>query len=155
MNSKPLLLPAWIFAAVGSFSLLGCMYAMATERNHRWPLSLVLAAFAAVFGGFGYGILVYDRWRRGLIQRIRDRGIRIRAEVVGVVSNRAIQINGLSPWRIQAQALIDGKVYRFASENLWYNPSPYLDREQVDVQYLAEDPRKHWMDVSFLPDLAG
>lgn len=122
--------------------------------DHQWLLSLVLAVFAFVFGGIGYGFLGYRRWRRGLDQRIRDRGIGVRAEIVGVAFNTAISINGLSPWRIQAQALIDGKVHRFVSEDLWYDPSPYLQRGQVDVRYLAEDPKKHLMDISFLPEFA-
>jgi hypothetical protein len=123
--------------------------------DHQWLLPLTLAVFAFLFGGIGYGFLGYRRWRRGLDQRIRDRGIRIRAEIVGVGFNDAIEINGISPWHIQAQALIDGKVRRFVSEDLWYDPSPYLERRQVDVQYLAEDPKKHRMDISFLPEFAG
>lgn len=123
--------------------------------DHQWLLSLVLAVFAFAFGGIGYGFLGYRRWRRGLDRMIQDRGIRIRAEIAGVAFNTAITINGLSPWRIQAQALIDGKVHRFYSESIWYDPSPYLERGQVDVLYLAEDPKKYRMDISFLPEFAG
>jgi len=123
--------------------------------DHQWLLPIALGTFAAVFGGIGYGILGYRGRRRDLERRIRDRGVRVRADIVGILPVSNIMINGINPWRIQAQALIDGKVHRFASGNLWFDPSPYLDRNQVDVQYLAEDPEKHWMDLTFLPEYAG
>jgi hypothetical protein len=122
--------------------------------DHQWLFPICLGVFGSAFAGVGFGILGYRRARRELERRIRDRGVRIRAEVIGVHCFSNIMINGVSPWRIHAQAMIDGKVRLFSSGHLWYDPSPYLDRKQVDVQYLAENPGKHWMDVSFLPELA-
>lgn len=120
--------------------------------DRQWLSPISFGAFAAAFGGVGFGILAYSRRRRDWERRIRDRGVRIRADIVGVVSDNDIVINGRFPWRIQAQALIDGKIHPFASADLWFDPSPFLDRQQVDVLYLEEDPRRHWMDVSFLPE---
>ncbi|MBW8888832.1 MAG: DUF3592 domain-containing protein [Fibrobacteres bacterium] len=123
--------------------------------DHQWLLPITLGTFAALFGGIGYGILGYGRRRRDLERKIRDRGVRIRADIVGIDSVSNFMVNGINPWRIQAQALIDRKVHRFASGNLWFDPSPYLDRNQVEVMYLAENPKKHWMDLTFLPEYAG
>jgi hypothetical protein len=123
--------------------------------DHQWLLPLALAVFAVAFGSIGFGILAHLRRRDELERRIQDRGLSIRADIVGVASNPNVMVNGFNPWRIKAQALIDGKVYRFFSKNIWYDPSAYLDRTQVDVLYLAEDPKQHWMDVAFLPESAG
>lgn len=123
--------------------------------DHQWLLPLALGVFAAVFGGVGFGLLAYRRRRDELERRIRDRGVRIRADIVDVDCGPDFMEEDNNPWRIQAQALIDGKLYRFVSQDLWYDPTPYLDRGQVDVLYLAEDPKRYLMDLSFLPEYVG
>jgi hypothetical protein len=43
----------------------------------------------------------------------------------------------------------------FRSEDLWYDPSDHVKRETLTVYIDPADPRKHYVDVSFLPRLAS
>jgi len=43
----------------------------------------------------------------------------------------------------------------FESENLWFDPSEFISsRQQVPVRVDADDPRRHRVDISWLPKAA-
>jgi hypothetical protein len=45
------------------------------------------------------------------------------------------------------------KVRVFHSENLYFDPTQYVNRKQVTVLLDPENPKRYHMDVSFLPQL--
>ncbi|MNJ77778.1 hypothetical protein D3C77_753610 [compost metagenome] len=46
------------------------------------------------------------------------------------------------------------EVHRLESENIWYDPSDYINVSKVRVFVDKQNPRRYYMDISFLPKLA-
>ncbi len=47
------------------------------------------------------------------------------------------------------------EVHVFKSQNLWFDPSAYVNTDTVAVYIDEDNPRKCCMDISFLPKLAS
>lgn len=122
-----------------------------------WAPAVFLAVFGAIFFGIGGGIVWWRRARQATQQRLKAQGRRILADIQGVDRDTSIKVNGVSPWRLTAQWQDPAtqKVHVFHSENLWFDPAPYLAQEQVTVYLDAKNLKKHWVDISFLPEMAG
>ena len=41
----------------------------------------------------------------------------------------------------------------FHSENLWFDPSSFMKRRKVTVLLDPNNPKRYYMDVTFLPQL--
>ncbi|HHJ12480.1 MAG TPA: DUF3592 domain-containing protein [Chromatiales bacterium] len=125
------------------------------DRTSDAVAGLMLLGMGAVFllfgGGFGL-YLLRERARR----RLRQTGTLVHAEIVEVEKNPSLQVNGRTPWRIRAQWKnpTTGKTHLFVSENLWLDPGPFLDNRTVKVYIERNNPKRHYMDVSFLPETA-
>ena len=125
------------------------------EMRHfleQWMEPVLVGGLGLLFASIGIGLIAYSRrkakWKAYLLQR----GIKIKAAITGVGIDGSISVNDVSPAVVEASALVDGKVYLYRSEHLWYDPTPYLDREDVDVYYQEGNPARYHMDVSFLPN---
>jgi len=75
------------------------------------------------------------------------------ARFEGVDYDTSLTINGKHPWRLMAQWQHPAtkKVYSFRSDPIWFDPSPYVNRETLDVMVNADDPSQYQIDMSFLP----
>lgn len=122
-----------------------------------WGGPLVVCGLGVVFGGVGAGILLARRLSTRRAADLRLRGRRVVARFQEVERNRSLEVNGRSPWRIVAQWRDPGtgKVHLFHSENLWFDPTPYVDRTDIAVFVDPANPRRHHVDVSFLPEVAA
>ena len=83
-------------------------------------------------------------------------GNAIETDLQGVERNTTLEVNGKHPWRISSQWLdpVANKLRVFYSENLWFDPTSFVTRKQVTVLLDPKDPKRYYMDVSFLPQLA-
>jgi hypothetical protein len=79
----------------------------------------------------------------------------IMATVVDVSLNSQLRVNGRSPWRIHAQWLdpATNKVHVFDSEDMWFDPAPYLDPE-IRVLVDPNGVSRYWVDVNTPPEMA-
>jgi len=121
----------------------------------RWLLPMV-------FGGIGFGFLLIGllialpmlRSRRTAAQ-VKVSGRPIMATVIDVSLNSQLRVNGRSPWRIHAQWLdpATNKVHVFDSEDLWFDPAPYLGPE-IRVLVDPKDASRYWVAVDTLPEMA-
>lgn len=121
-----------------------------------WFGPLLLGVMGTVFSGVGGGFLFF-LWRKRRIRAwLADNGMRVQARYVGVDYDRSVRINGRCPWRINAQWQhpVTKLVYEFKSDALWFDPTPYVNRETLDVRVNADDPRQYMIDTSFLPKSA-
>jgi len=118
-----------------------------------WFLPLILGGPGTVFTGIAAGFVVYAVRRRRLRSWLAINGMRVKATVEQVSPDTSIRVNGRNPWRITAQWQhpVSQKVYVFRSDAIWFDPVPYLQRETVDVNVNADNPRQYEMDISFLP----
>lgn len=118
-----------------------------------WGGALVLGILGAVFGAGGAGMLAVPWYRRRRAKRLRAEGRRIEAAFHGVERNLSLRVNGRHPFFVvgQWQDPSTADVYVFRSDNIWYDPTDFINSASVPVYIDPADPRTYFMDLSFLP----
>ena len=83
-------------------------------------------------------------------------GIPIQTKFQSVELNTALSVNGRHPFRVlgQWQNPATSEVHIFHSNNLWFDPSEYLEGKNITVFIEKNNPKKFYVDLSFLPKLA-
>lgn len=121
-----------------------------------WFAQILLFIMGTAFFLFGAGLFLYAFLNKRKIAYLKSKGVPIRAEFEGVHLNTAYRSNGRSPYRVHAQWLNPktSKLHLFKSENIWFNPSDYIKEDQLTVLIDERNPKKHYIDLSFLPELA-
>lgn len=122
----------------------------------RWQGLLIVVALALVSmltGVCTLGGLVLTRRRAAWL---RAHGRRVRAQVVAVLADRRMQVDGKSPWRITCawRDPLLGREHHFVSVPLWFDPRPYLGNGWIDVLIDAEHPHRYLVDTRALCDVA-
>lgn len=115
----------------------------------------------SIMGGIGLifaliGVVPYSLMKRRekQIKHLKMQGHSVSAKVVSVEKNTSYKVNGKSPWRIMAQAHnpLTNTVDSFKSDNLWYDPSEFVSKDQAVTVYVdPQKPSVHFIDLSFLP----
>lgn len=121
-----------------------------------WLLPLVLGLVGGVFLLFGGGMIAFDMVFRRRKRILQTSGQLILADFTSVERNGSLEVNGQLPWRImcQWQNPVTGKLHVFASDNIWFDPTGYVTQKQINVRIDPKNPKRHWMDTSFLPEMA-
>jgi hypothetical protein len=121
-----------------------------------WGGSLILGGIGAVFALVGGGMLLSRRAARRSAEDLRLRGRRVQARFQAVERNGALRVNGRSPWRITCQWVdpATGLLHVFRSENLWFDPTDHIRTSELTVFVDPRNPKRHHVDLSFLPKLA-
>jgi hypothetical protein len=122
----------------------------------RWQGPLIVVALALVsilIGTCTLGGLVLTRRRAAWL---RAHGRRVRAQVVTVLADPRLQVDGKSPWRITCEWRdpLLGREHLFQSAPLWFDPRPYLGSGWIDVLIDAERPHRYLVDTRALCDVA-
>jgi hypothetical protein len=122
-----------------------------------WLIQIVFGVLVAVFSLFGGGVLLA---RLVMARRARDlqrRGMPVETEFQNVEVNGGFKVNGHAPWRIVSRRLDSGTnaLYLYHSQNLWFDPTPFIKSKHVTVFIDPRNPKRYSMDVSFLPKLAN
>lgn len=115
--------------------------------------SLIGVAVAAV----GLSIMLW-RWRRkSLATRLMQSGRRVDALVRRVQVSKVFQVNGRSPYRIEALWLDPDtrQMHTFKSWYLWYDPTVFIVEDHVAVYIDPQRTGRYYMDLSFLPRTDG
>jgi hypothetical protein len=116
---------------------------------------VILAAFGGVFFLLGAIIFMVGIFRNRKKLYLQRQGVAVEAEFQSVRLNRSIAVNGKNPFVIVCQWLnpMTGSVHLFESENLWFDPSSYISEHTFKVLIEKNNPKKYWIDISFLPKL--
>nr|WP_288355297.1 DUF3592 domain-containing protein [uncultured Pseudomonas sp.] len=124
------------------------------EQN--WIGSLILGGIGAVFLALGLLFVLPPLLGKRRAAELLVTGTPVQAEVVDVELNGGLSINGRNPYRIVAQWLNPqtNKLHVFRSENLWFDPGPYISESLVTVMIDPANPKRYSMDTRFLPELA-
>lgn len=115
--------------------------------------------------GIWFWIIIHSIHRRRFIQKVKLIWDQIEADIVWVRINTSLKVNGRSPYYILAQYYdkSKNKVYEFKSDNIWYDPSSFLNQSddmiwdinnKIKIYVLSGNYKKYWMDVDFLPKKA-
>lgn len=89
-------------------------------------------------------------------QDLRINGSKITATIQHIGINSSVSVNGISPYQIHGQWLNpeSSEVEIFKSEDLWYDPTPYIKDEKVTVLIDRKNPKRYHVDLSFLPKIS-
>lgn len=121
----------------------------------RWLGALIVGGIGLVFALVGLAITVPILLRGRRARDLQQSGRPVSAMVTEVARNGGLEVNGQSPWRIHAQWQDPAtrKLHIFESDNLWFDPSPYLHKE-IRVMLDPSNPKRYWVDTIALPELA-
>jgi len=115
-----------------------------------------MAGIGLSFFMLGFSLLIKKTRTIRKVKALKANGQRIQAKVKHIGLNTSHKINGRSPYQIQAQWQnpSTSKVHIFKSEYLWFDPTDYVNEEEITVLIDRNNPKKYYVDVSFLPQLA-
>ncbi len=118
-----------------------------------WFLPLIFGSIGTVFTAVASGFGMYSLRARRRRSWLAANGTRIQARVSGVELDTSTSSRGRKPWRIAAQwqNSIDQKVYVFYSDPIWFDPTPYLKSETIEVLINVNNPHEYAMSIDSLP----
>lgn len=121
-----------------------------------WAAPILMAGIGLSFFMLGFSMLIKKTRTIRKVKALKANGQRIQAKVKHIGLNTSHKINGRSPYQIQAQWQnpSTSKVHIFKSEYLWFDPTDYVNEEEITVLIDRNNPKKYYVDVSFLPQLA-
>jgi hypothetical protein len=118
----------------------------------RYFVLIVLLPIGLGFTAVGAPGLIVIALRKRKEAWLRERGQPVEAKLTGVIRMQ----NGLMPWRITADwhDPFRGQVVALQSRNLYEDPTRHVEVGQTVKAWVDPDrPSRHWIDVSFLPDV--
>lgn len=119
-----------------------------------WFIPAMFGFFFLIFGGIGYGGLLYQWMKKRDVNWLKQNGQSVEADFTGVFYNTSVKMNGASPWVIQGQWFdkATNKMYVFESDNIWFDPSAFVQGEKIRVLIDPKNPGLYTVDLSFLPE---
>ncbi|MCK5840214.1 MAG: DUF3592 domain-containing protein, partial [Bacteroidales bacterium] len=117
-----------------------------------WMGVLIIALFGVVFFLVGMGIIVGRMKREKKKRRLLATGRKIQTKFSEVEKNTSVSVNRRNPYRVITQYSDGNELFIFQSENIWFNPSSFIQEGQAIIVYVNRDRMSdYYMDVSFLP----
>jgi len=122
-----------------------------------WLIHIVFGVLGAVFSLIGGGVFFTRVMMARRARDLKRHGTPVETEFQNVELNGGFKVNGRAPWRIVSRWLDPAKnaLYLYHSENLWFDPTPFIKSKHVTVFIDPRNPKRYSMDISFLPKLAN
>jgi len=119
-----------------------------------WLLPMIFSGFGLIFGSIGTIGIRYVRGKQQLKHELFElkQGKKLTVPVSSVDRNTSYKVNGVSPFVIIAQwhEMSANVVHEFRSENIWFDPSSFLnERKEVDVYVDPRDPKRYHLALPF------
>ena len=116
-----------------------------------------------VLGGMGSGFslvgaaLVFSWGRKKTDPGIKLTGMSIQTDFQGVERDTNYSEGGRHPFFVVTQWKnpATGEIHLFHSDPIWYDPTAHIKTGKITVYIERGNPEKYFMDISFLPKLAG
>ena len=107
----------------------------------------------SIFFLIGFLIILFGHLKRKKIRYLRERGCPVKTKFQSVAINTSIEVNGRNPFQIYAQWQdpITSKLHVFKSDNIWFDPTNYIKTDEITVLIERNNPKKYYVDTSFLP----
>ncbi|MDR0779447.1 MAG: DUF3592 domain-containing protein [Pseudomonadales bacterium] len=121
-----------------------------------WGMVLILGFMGGVFFLIGVGMIFANILRIRKDEYLKNNGVPIETEYQGVESDVSITIQGCHPFRVLTQWKNPSasEVHVFASNSMWFNPESYIKNKTIRVFIENGNPKKYYIDLSFLPKFA-
>jgi hypothetical protein len=122
-----------------------------------WGGTVIVAGIGSAFLLIGGGIMAAGPLRRRSDNRLMQEGLPIQADFQQVDLNTAVSVSGRHPFRViaQWQDPSTAKIRVFKSHNLWFDPSRFITQKQIRVFLDRNNPKRYYVDLSFLPKQAN
>lgn len=122
-----------------------------------WGGALILGILGGVFFLVGALMVLVPMVSKARGAKLRENGQLIVARVQSVEQNTGLVMNGQSPFRIvtQWQDPATAAIHVFRSDNLWFDPTDHIPGETINVYIRPDNPKRYWVDTSFLPKMAS
>ena len=121
-----------------------------------WGVSTIIGVLGSVFFLIGAAMFIFPLLQGRKEENLRAQGTAIETDFQSVELNTCMRVNGRHPFRIltQWQNPMTSEIHVFHSQNLWFDPTNYITRKRITVFIEKNNPRKYFVDLSFLPKLA-
>jgi len=145
-----------VYKIMGIAFILGSLvyfYFAWTNLNFAFPFfSGGMALGGIIFLTAGLVFLLSPIIKENKKRRLLQSGIPIETTFLSVDLNWHLEINNQHPYIIQSVGVdTNGQQRIFKSENIWFNPQPFIYQNQkIKVLIDPNNPKKYWMDISFL-----
>lgn len=120
-----------------------------------WAGNVLVGFIGLVFlaAVVGRSVVVIRYWQ--LKKWLKQNGQRIATTYLAIEQNTRVRVNHNYGYQISTQGKnpFTGEIQYFLSEIVWTDPAPFLTgRTTIDVLVHPQNPKKYWMDLSFLPN---
>ncbi len=120
----------------------------------------VPASYSVIYIFTGVGVLLFSidliiilvsYKKKKMILYLKNNASIINAKFVEVKLNKSYEVNGKNPFIIICEYKgIDGKVYTFKSENIWFNPTDIITKNTIKsfpIYVNHDNYKKYYMDI--------
>jgi hypothetical protein len=122
-----------------------------------WFGPMIVGGIGFLFFDIAVVIIIVGVLKGRKKEYLLEHGTPIETEFQSVELNSSFKVNGRSPYRIMSQWKnpVTSEIHVFESENLWFDPTDHINDNKIRVFIEQSNPRKYYVDVSFLPKLAA
>ncbi|MAK90113.1 MAG: hypothetical protein CMI13_02600 [Oleibacter sp.] len=122
----------------------------------QWIFSIISALMGITFSAVGLGMTWYGIANRRKAEQLMREGQPVLAKIESIGHNTRFSFNGRNPYQITAQWQNPqtSQIHIFKSDNIWFDPSAYIDGDDVPVLIDKNNPKRYHVDLSFLPKTA-
>ena len=115
--------------------------------------TLILGILGTVFFLVGFLIILSGYLKQKKSKYLLVNGKRITTKFNGVQINSSFAVNGRNPFQICSQWLdsTTNELYIFESDNIWFDPTDFVNTKEITVMIDPLNPKEYFMDISFLP----
>jgi hypothetical protein len=120
-----------------------------------WTASVILGGVGGVFFMIGTSITLAVALKNRKDEYLKKNGVPIETKFQSVEFGTSLSINGQHSFIIltQWQNPLTSELHIFQSNNLWFDPSDFIKSERITVFIERDNPKKYYVDLSFLPKL--
>lgn len=122
-----------------------------------WLAPLILGFIGTIFFLIGFSFFLFGKLKQKKIEDLKFNGKTIATKFDHVQLNSNYKVNGRSPFLIYSQWLnpATNELHLFKSEDIWFDPTNFIPLEEIKVLIDPVNPKKYYMDISFLPKLSN
>ena len=121
-----------------------------------WGGSIIVGGLGTIFLLIGGGIFLAPKLKNRKNEYLKEQGSPIESEFQSVAFNTTVSVNGRNPFQIitQWKNPSTSEIQIFKSDNLWYDPTEHIQNKRIRVFIDRNNPKKYYVDLSFLPKIA-
>lgn len=121
-------------------------------------MNLIFYVVSGICVGIGILLIIIPFLKEKKGNKLIKTGVKLTATITNVFLNSSYQVNGRSPYVINASFIYEGLVYETKSNNLWYDAGFIIDSKgikELPVYIEPGNPKKNYLDTRELEQYIG